>query len=67
MRLQTPAWWFVGVALLLSPAGAAGPGDIVPNGVVYSGYVPGVGYGIDVIYNPANLFYTGFFLEDWSS
>lgn len=38
-------------------------GYIVPNGVVYSGYLPGVGFSIDVMYSPTNLFYTGFALN----
>ena len=38
-------------------------GYIVPNGVAYSGYIPGIGSSIDVIYDPTNLFYTGFALN----
>jgi len=38
-------------------------GYIVPNGVVYSGYTPGIGYNIDVAHDPTNLTYTGFALR----
>ena len=38
-------------------------GYIVPNGVVYSGYIPGAGYEIDVVHDPAIYFYTGFWLN----
>ena len=37
-------------------------GYIVPNGVVDSGFVPWVGYEIDVLHDPTNLYYTGFAL-----
>lgn len=37
-------------------------GHIVPNGVVYSGF-QGFGYEIEVLHDPANLYYTGFFLD----
>ncbi len=39
-----------------------GQGYIVPNAVIYNGN-HGVGYEIDVEYNPTNHFYTGFFLN----
>jgi hypothetical protein len=42
-------------------------GYIVPNGVVYVGSTNGVPYEVDVIYNPTNLFYTGFVLNPVSS
>jgi len=36
---------------------------IVPNGVIYSGYNPGIGYQVDVLHDPTNSYYTGFFLN----
>lgn len=42
-------------------------GYIVPNGVTYGGYLSGFGYEIDVIYNPANSYATGFFLTPKSA
>ena len=38
-------------------------GYIVPNGVVYAGYLPGAGYEIDVIHDPINSYSTGFALR----
>jgi len=37
-------------------------GYLVPNGVVYIGQT-GIGYEIDVLHDPAHLYYTGFFLN----
>ncbi len=39
-------------------------GYIVPNGVVYAGLsLNGSGYGVIVMYNPTNMYYTGFALN----
>ena len=38
-------------------------GYMVPNGVVYVGSSNGVPYEVDVIHDPTNLYYTGFFLH----
>jgi hypothetical protein len=38
-------------------------GYIVPNGIVYAGLSPFGGYEVDVMYNPTNSYYTGFFLK----
>ena len=35
----------------------------MPNGVVYAGLSPFGGYEVDVLYNPTNSYYTGFFLK----
>ena len=31
-------------------------GYIAPNGVVYSGYTPGIGYNIDVVHDPTTYY-----------
>jgi hypothetical protein len=38
-------------------------GYIVPNGVVYGGYLPGIGSEIDVLHDPINGYATGFALN----
>ena len=48
------------VAVLLTPFRLYSQGYIVPNGVIYGGYIPGAGYQINVIHDPTNMLYTGF-------
>jgi len=38
-------------------------GYIVPNGVLYAGYIGSPGYEIDVVHDPTNANYTGFALK----
>lgn len=42
---------------------ACAQGYLVPSGVTYAGTSLGFGYGINVMYNPTNLYYTGFGLN----
>jgi hypothetical protein len=41
-------------------------GYIVPNGVVYLGFTAN-GYSIEVLHDPARLYYTGFFLDPFNT
>jgi hypothetical protein len=47
----------------LIPLQLKSQGFIVPNGVVDGGYQPGLGYEINVVHDPNNYYYTGFFLN----
>ena len=54
----------IGLALLwMGTLAGFSQGYIVPNGVTFSSFQAGLGYGINVMHDPANLYYTGFYLN----